>query len=155
MRVDNSSYSIACETEYCLCYAERSSVMQYQSRQKLIRALLVWKAQGGRGKANEQSASGGEQESGNAPGGADMCEPIVGRNTVEKRNFAFVHLFLNLKDRCLGDRLPSEYIPALGRIRTDLDQFSYIEREALMYHGYTLIDAQLKRTLRKLFLCTW
>ena len=61
------------------------------------------------------------------------------------REFAFVHLFLNLKDRPNTPRLPSEYIPALGRIRTDLDQFSFIEREALMYHGYTLIDAQIKK----------
>ena len=59
--------------------------------------------------------------------------------------FAFVHLFMNLKDRLNPTpRVPSEYIPALGRIRTDLDQFSFIEREALMYHGYTLIDAQIK-----------
>ena len=59
--------------------------------------------------------------------------------------FAFVHLFMNLKDRLNPTpRVPSEYIPALGRIRTDLDQFSSIEREALMYHGYTLIDAQIK-----------
>ena len=60
------------------------------------------------------------------------------------REFAFVHLFLNLKDRPNTPRVPSEYIPALGRIRTDLDQFSFIEREALMYHGYTLIDAQIQ-----------
>ena len=61
------------------------------------------------------------------------------------REFAYVHLFLNLKDRPnTPPRVPSEYIPALGRIRTDLDQFSFIEREALMYHGYTLIDAQIK-----------
>ena len=59
--------------------------------------------------------------------------------------FAFVHLFMNLKDRLNPTpRVPSEYIPALGRVRTDLDQFSFIEREALMYHGYTLIDAQIK-----------
>lgn len=60
------------------------------------------------------------------------------------RRFAFMHLFLNLKDRVQSDRLPSEYIPGVARIRTDLDQFSYIETEALMYHGYTLVDAQLK-----------
>ena len=63
----------------------------------------------------------------------------------KKREFAFVHLFLNLKDRPNKDRVPSEYIPALGGIRTDLDQFSFIEREALMYHGYTLIDAQIQK----------
>lgn len=63
-----------------------------------------------------------------------------------EREFAFVHLFLNLKDRPeVEQRVPSEYIPGLARIRTDLDQFSFIEREALMYHGYTLIDGQLKK----------
>ena len=62
-----------------------------------------------------------------------------------KASFAFVHLFLDIKQRVSStDRMPSEYIPALGRIRTDLDQFSKVEREALMYHGYTLVDAQLK-----------
>lgn len=61
-------------------------------------------------------------------------------------NFAFIHLFLNLKDReATAKRIASEFIPALGRMRTDLDQFSYIEREALMYHGYTLIDSQLRK----------
>ncbi len=63
----------------------------------------------------------------------------------EPHRFAFIHLFRNLKD--LSDtnkRMPSEFITGIGRIRTDLDQFSYIEREALMYHGYTLIDAQLR-----------
>ena len=60
--------------------------------------------------------------------------------------FAFIHLFLNIKGRqALVKRVASEFIPALGRIRTDLDQFSYIEREALMYHGYTLIDSQLRK----------
>ena len=67
------------------------------------------------------------------------------------REFAFIHLFLNCKDRGEEHRVPSEYICALGRIRTDLDQFSMVEREALMYHGYTLIDSQL-RTHCKQFL---
>ena len=67
------------------------------------------------------------------------------QGSVDGCEFAFVHLFMNLKDRLNPTpRVPSEYIPALGRIRTDLDQFSFIEREALMYHGYTLIDAQIK-----------
>ena len=67
------------------------------------------------------------------------------RSDSGNREFAFVHLFLNLKGRPnTPPRVPSEYIPALGRIRTDLDQFSFIEREALMYHGYTLIDAQIQ-----------
>lgn len=59
------------------------------------------------------------------------------------REFAFIHLFMNLKDRQDTPRVPSEFIPGIARIRTDLDQFSFIEREALMYHGYTLIDAQI------------
>ncbi|MBT5876659.1 MAG: patatin-like phospholipase family protein [Candidatus Latescibacteria bacterium] len=59
------------------------------------------------------------------------------------REFAFIHLFMNLKDRPDVPRVPSEFIPGIARIRTDLDQFSFIEREALMYHGYTLIDAQI------------
>lgn len=42
------------------------------------------------------------------------------------RYFAYVHLFLNLKDRGVDERLPSEMIPAVARIRTDLDQFSLV-----------------------------
>ena len=61
------------------------------------------------------------------------------------RYFAFTHLFLNLKDRGVSNRLPSEMIPGVARIRTDLDQFSFVERDALMYHGYTLIDAQIQK----------
>ena len=62
-----------------------------------------------------------------------------------RREFAFIHLFLNLKDRAETPRVPSEYIPGIGRIRTDLDQFGFIEREALMYHGYSLMNAQIKK----------
>jgi len=61
------------------------------------------------------------------------------------RFFAFTHLFLNLKDRGVDNRLPAEMIQGVARIRTDLDQFSYVERDALMYHGYTLIDAQIRK----------
>jgi len=64
--------------------------------------------------------------------------------TDPQKEFAFVQLFLNLKDRSGAPRVPSEYISPLGRLRTDLDQFSPVEREALMYHGYTLIDAQIR-----------
>jgi predicted acylesterase/phospholipase RssA len=64
----------------------------------------------------------------------------------DQREFAFIHLYLNLKDRPdVKCRVPSEYISPLARIRTDLDQFSFVEREALMYHGYTLMDGQLKK----------
>jgi predicted acylesterase/phospholipase RssA len=62
-----------------------------------------------------------------------------------KRSFAFIHLLVNLKSRRGSPpRVSTDILPALGRIRTDLDQFSPVECEALMYHGYTLIDAQLK-----------
>ena len=68
-----------------------------------------------------------------------------------RRSFAFVHLHLNLKDRPdVEYRVPSEYIPSLAHIRTDLDQFGFVEREVLMYHGYTLIDAQLRKYCKKL-----
>ena len=60
--------------------------------------------------------------------------------------FAFIHLFLNLKDRTDSPpHVSAEFIASLGRIRTDLDQFSPIEVEALMYHGYTLIDSQIRK----------
>ncbi len=63
----------------------------------------------------------------------------------ETHEFAFIHLHLNLKDRGKGlDRIRSEFIPGVAGIRTDLDQFSFIEREALMYHGYTLMDSQIR-----------
>ena len=75
------------------------------------------------------------------------------RSSGSSREFAFVHLFLNLKGRKNKPRVPSEYIPALGGIRTDLDQFSFIEREVLMYHGYTLIDAQIRKYCKTLKAC--
>ena len=53
--------------------------------------------------------------------------------------FAFTHLALNLKgsveDGVGEDRLPSELIVPTAEIRTDLDEFSLIERDALIYHG--------------------
>ena len=42
------------------------------------------------------------------------------RSSGSCREFAFVHLFMNLKGRKNKPRVPSEYIPALGGIRTDL-----------------------------------
>ena len=99
-----------------------ASIFQFQLRRKIVRILRWW-------KKNASCCSGcaaGDK-------GVEECQCC---------EFAFVHLFLNLKDRCTKPpRVPSEYIPALGRIRTDLDQFSPIEREVLMYHGYTLINA--------------
>jgi predicted acylesterase/phospholipase RssA len=68
-----------------------------------------------------------------------------GEEDTDHRRFAFVHLLINLKSRKgRPPRVSTSILPALGRIRTDLDQFSPIECEALMYHGYSLIDAQLK-----------
>ena len=61
-------------------------------------------------------------------------------------SFAFIHLLVNLKNRYgKPPRVSTEFLPALSRIRTDLDQFSPIECESLMYHGYTLIDAQINQ----------
>lgn len=108
-----------------------SSTLQFQLRKKTIGHLLAWK--------NTDSA--------------------------REREFAFVHLLLNLKDRDKASpgegeeqagtdgsgsggqvaRVPTEYIAPLSEIRTDLDQFNPIERECLMYHGYTLIDAQIRK----------
>ena len=57
--------------------------------------------------------------------------------------FAFTHLAQNIKgsvhDGASMERLPSELIASTARIRTDLDEFSLIEREVLIYHGYTLM----------------
>ena len=101
------------------------SIFQFQLRRKLLRILRWW----------ERSA----------PSRCDCKAEDAGCEGCKWHGFAFVHLLLNLKGRsCDPPRVPSEYIPELGRIRTDLDQFSPIEREALMYHGYTLIDAQIK-----------
>ncbi len=59
------------------------------------------------------------------------------------KTFAFTHLAQNLKgkvsDGASVERLPSELITSTARIRTDLDEFSLIEREVLIYHGYTLM----------------
>src|SRR5262249_14090502 len=73
----------------------------------------------------------------------------------KRSEISFIHLYLNLKDleTELGRAIPrisSSLIPAVAKIRTDLDQFDPVERECLMYHGYTLIDADLKRSCPKL-----
>ncbi|MBI4874474.1 MAG: patatin-like phospholipase family protein, partial [Acidobacteria bacterium] len=80
-----------------------------------------------------------------------LIDVLVGWRQIDpaRRFFGFIHLYLNLKDRAaVVHRTPSEYIPGIAQIRTDLDQFSHVEREALMYHGYTLIDAQLQEYCR-------
>ena len=68
--------------------------------------------------------------------------------------FAFTHLALNLKgsvnDGVDEDRLPSELIVPTAEIRTDLDEFSLIERDALIYHGYTLMKNRVKKYCGKL-----
>ena len=107
------------------------SIFQFQLRRKLLRILRWWE---------QNSLCTCDRNPGDSACEGHQC-----------RKFAFVHLFLNLKGRlCNPPRVPSEYIPALGGIRTDLDQFSPIEREALMYHGYTLIDAEIKKICKHL-----
>lgn len=99
-----------------------NSIFQFQIRSKLLDILVGWKRL-----------------------------PELRTTDKEPHEFAFVHLHLNLKDRgTISDRIPSEFIPGIARIRTDLDQFSHVEREALMYHGYTLIDAQIKQYCKDL-----
>lgn len=75
----------------------------------------------------------------------------IWRKEGPRRRFAFIHTYLSLKDRPGTPRVPSEFIPAIARIRTDLDQFSFVEREALMYHGYTLIDSQIGKHCSELY----
>ena len=60
-------------------------------------------------------------------------------------DFAFTHLSLNLKSEAGSpeERLPSELIVPTSQIRTDLDEFSLIEREVLIYHGYTLMKGRV------------
>ncbi len=59
--------------------------------------------------------------------------------------FAFTHLAMNLKgiETDAGKRLPSEFIGPTAEMRTDLDEFSRLERDVLMYHGYTLMKNQV------------
>ena len=63
------------------------------------------------------------------------------------KTFAFTHLALNLKgeDGVGEERLPSELIVPTAEIRTDLDEFSRIERDALIYHGYTLMKNRVEK----------
>ena len=68
------------------------------------------------------------------------------RGARKLEGFAFTHLAMNLKGReGIDQRLPSEFIGPVAELRTDLDEFSRIERDALIYHGYTLMRSQLQR----------
>lgn len=63
--------------------------------------------------------------------------------------FAFTHLAMNVKgsacDDVPGQRLPSELITPTAQVRTDLDDFSVVERDALVFHGYTLMKNRVRR----------
>lgn len=103
-----------------------NSVLQHQVRNKLMRYLDEAKRR--------------------------ILKPALGADNSDhpietgKFQFAFFHLYFNLKDApAVTHRLPTRYIQPVARIRTDLDQFSHVEREALMYHGYTLADALIRR----------
>ena len=66
--------------------------------------------------------------------------------------FAFTHLAMNLKGvpGVEDDRLPSEFIVPTADLRTDLDDFTRLERDVLIYHGYTLMKNQVERYLSPL-----
>jgi predicted acylesterase/phospholipase RssA len=109
-------------------YGRMNEIFQFQIRNKLLKLLLAWAP-----KDNNEKV------------GKKNIEVKVHNEDKDHRRFAFVHLLINLKSReGRPPRVSTSILPALGRIRTDLDQFSPIECEALMYHGYALIDAQLK-----------
>jgi hypothetical protein len=75
------------------------------------------------------------------------------RETTQKdenlQGFAFTHLALNIKGAPGSEieRLPSEFIGPTAELRTDLGDFSRLERDALIYHGYTLMKHQVERHL--------
>ena len=68
--------------------------------------------------------------------------------------FAFTHLAENIKGNdCDGvplERLPSELIVPTAQMRTDLDEFSRIERDVLIYHGYTLMKNRVENCCKDL-----
>ena len=69
------------------------------------------------------------------------------------KEFAFFHLQTNLKRKDPSlKRLRTEFINPCSNIRTDLDSFSDLEIDCLMYHGYTLVDYHLKEHCPRLFL---
>lgn len=111
-------------------YLRTFSILQFQVRNKLLDRLLGW---------------GKPCRCPDADAAADPNHAKPALPEPPPRSFAFIHLLVNLKGRRgRPPRVSTEILPALAQMRTDLDQFSLIEREALMYHGYTLIDAQLK-----------
>lgn len=65
------------------------------------------------------------------------------KNDTYIKAFSFTHMAMNLKGRTDGDRLPSELIVPTSELRTDLDEFSRLERDALIYHGYSLMKRQI------------
>ena len=67
------------------------------------------------------------------------------KNDHSIKEFAFTHLAMNLKGRTMGERLPSEFITPTAELRTDLDEFSRLERDALIYHAYSLMKHQVDR----------
>ncbi len=67
----------------------------------------------------------------------------MGQEILTIKEFAFTHLAMNLKGRTDGDRLPSEFIVPTAELRTDLDEFTRLERDALIYHGYSLMKHQI------------
>ena len=68
-------------------------------------------------------------------------------------DFCFTHIAMNLKGRDPTndtERLPSEFITATAEVRSDLDEFSRLERDVLIYHGYTLMKSQMQTHCQKL-----
>ncbi len=132
--------------EKALSVALRSSlVQQHHLRQRILNLLISWKF-GGEGDLEilGKLASNWykQYKSGTVP--ANILDKGI-FTFPNGREFAFIQMFQNLKDRDpLVSRVPSEYIGPLAGIRTDLDQFSMVERETLMYHGYTLISSQIR-----------
>jgi NTE family protein len=75
------------------------------------------------------------------------------------QGFAFTHLAMNVKaaDTAEGgssQRLPSEFVGPTAELRTDLDEFSRLERDALIFHGYTLMRHQTNAYGKKLLEAT-
>ena len=63
--------------------------------------------------------------------------------------FAFTHLAQNNKGKKNVERLPTEFIVPAAEIRTDLDDFARLERDVLIYHGYTLMTENSGSMVRR------